>query len=176
MCGSPRRSCAGSWLLWPLRPGAEVSRAAQLLGRACPPRLPLLLPCLLPARPAAPEPPPLPPAVGAGAAADPRCLASPAGQCGVGLGQSRPAPGEPGPNSCLHPLFRREGDYSPLPQPSETRPRIPRRRETRKGVGSGGGPGRIALQAALRGPAPATALASERRIWGERFNSLRLPC
>lgn len=39
MCGSPRPSCEGSWPLWLRRPGAEVSCAAQLLGRACPPRL-----------------------------------------------------------------------------------------------------------------------------------------
>lgn len=51
MCGSPRPSCEGSWPLWLRRPGAEVSCAAQLLGRACPPRLSLL--CLLPAQSAA---------------------------------------------------------------------------------------------------------------------------
>lgn len=113
-----------------------MSRAAQLLGRACPPRLPLLL-CLLPARSAALRSPrPFPQQWGRGPRAVPSLLSQPEGGCGVGLIQPW-GPGELSPSSCLRPLSPREGDCSLSPQPSRSSPRIPSRRAARKGVGAG---------------------------------------
>lgn len=142
MSGSRRRSCEGSWPLWLRRPGAEVSRTAQLLGWACPPRLPLLL-CLLPALSAALRSPrPFPRQWGRGPRAVPWPPHHPGGGCGVRLRQLRPLSGELDLSSCLRPLSHREGDCSPMPQPSQTSLDFPavRRSGEEWALGSGGGP------------------------------------
>lgn len=138
MSGSPRRSCEESWPLWLRRPGAEVSRTAQLLGRVCPPRLPLLL-CLLPAQSAALRSPrPFPQQWGRGPRAVPWRTYQLQGLCGVRVSYLFcPSSGEPNPSSCLRPLSHCEGDCSPLPQPSQTSPWIFSRQQTLKGVGAG---------------------------------------
>lgn len=138
MSGSPRRSCEGSWLLWLRRPGAEVSRTAQLLGRACPPRLPLLLPAQFAVLR---SPRPFPQQWGRGPRAVPP--RSTCRRAGVGSGSASFGPsGRAQPEFLPPPLSLGEGDCSPLPQPSHSSPRIRSRQGTRKGVGpgSGGGP------------------------------------
>lgn len=112
----------------------ESRRPAAGLGLpAPPPSPPLPPPCSVGG---APEPPPLPPAVGAAAEGGP--LASPPARGPVwNRAQPRPLPVEPNPSSCLRPLSHREGDCSPLPQPSQTSLWIPSCREKRRGVGAG---------------------------------------
>lgn len=113
--GSPRRSCEGSWPPWLRRPGAEVSRTAPLLGRACPPRLPLLL-CLLPAWSAALRSPrPFPQQWGRGPEGGPRGRPTNPSVCvGSRSGSSGPFQLSPAPRACLRPLPYREGDCSPI--------------------------------------------------------------
>lgn len=142
--GSPRRSCEGSWPLWLRRPGAEVSRTAQLLGRACPPRLPLLL-CLLPARSAALRSPrPFPQQWGRGPEGGPPDRPTSPRVCvGSRLGSSGPFQMSPTRVPASAPFLTAKVTVPPLPPSSQTLSWIPSRQETRKGValGSGGGPG-----------------------------------
>lgn len=184
MSGSPRRSCEGSWPLWVHRPGAEVSRAAQLLGRACPPRLPPLL-CLLPARSAAlPSPRPFPQQWGRGPRAG-RALPShqPESPCGVGLRRLRPLRESPDRVPVSAPFLTAKVTCSPLPRPSHTSPWVPSCWGKRQGVGRRG----LGEEAPRSVWFPEESAAGLPRLispWREgagdlkkkRFNSLGFPC
>lgn len=102
----PRPDCEGYWPLWPHRPGARnLSRAAQLLGWACPP--PPLLLCLTPARSAVLRSPrPFPQRWGGGRGLGGPSLPYQPERAGVGSAprRLRPLPGEPRPGSCFCPV------------------------------------------------------------------------
>lgn len=142
--GSPRRSCEGSWPLWLRRPGAEVSRTAQLLGRACPPRLPLLL-CLLPARSVALRSPrPFPQQWGRGPEGGPPGSPTSPGACVESRsGSSGPFRRSPTRVPASAPFLPAEVPVPPLPPSSQTSSWIPSRQETRKEWRWGQAPGRI---------------------------------
>ena len=163
MSGSPRRSCEGSWPLWVHRPGAEVSRAAQLLGRACPPRLPPLL-CLLPARSAALQSPrPFPQQWGRGPRAG-RALPShqPESPCGVGLRRLRPLRESPDRVPVSAPFLTAKVTCSPLPVGSQLLGEATR--SWAPGSGGGGPPECMVPRGVSRRPA-SSYFPLERRGW-----------